>query len=407
MRTKKRSHGVSEKWSKTRLERHKRQLRENRFPKTEKVRETKRRLVAPSKGSATKPKNAKSAIERLAANAACYTHSKCEASPSQTRGKRSGVQKYHKQKTLPDSLARCKEVNAKWRARVMEYAKPLLRKLTPMDKRTLRALLGLRAYSGPIRASDFAATRQFGLICADVVHTYWRAVPGLRWFHITLLSDGFQTLERKPALAVKLLKAKAYKEMQKLGLDALIWIDEDPMPNYPQGGEGGTFLFHVHALGFTEKEEFDLVEARQQLQKSRAWSCSLGASPTKIVEITARMGTPGWWAAYDAKPPHKAKSRILLDDGRVKLSWVKCRPQMAFRLAEGLAQIALLETLSGVGTGKVLREDIRRRLMKWHRRRWPDQRRVELHGVAAFFRRLWRLTRVVNYDRWRISGATV
>jgi hypothetical protein len=314
---------------------------------------------------------------------------------------------YHQKKTLRLTIAKCNERNRAWRGKVMEYARQLLGKLNRGDRRRLEALLGRRPYPGPIRASDLAATRAFGLICIDVVHSFWLAVKGLRWFHVTLIADEFHVSERKPAVALKRLKGKAYKEIQELGLNGLIWVDVDPLPNHPQGGHGGTFLFHVHALCFTDKR-FDVAAARQKLKKSRSWSCCLGAEPTTLV-IKPRMGTAAWWAQYGSKPPHRAKNCIVQPDGSVKLWWTDkgYRAQTAMRLAEGLAQIALLDTLIGVGEGKDLREDIRRKLMNWHRKRWRDERPVRDFDVRAFCRRLWRVTRVIAYKSWRIIGASV
>jgi hypothetical protein len=316
---------------------------------------------------------------------------------------------YHKTKTLADALARCSETNAAWRTKLLSYIEPLLPQLRPADRRLLKAILGLRAYAGPIRASDLAARKQFGLICAKLIDAYAATVPGLRWFHITLLADEAQTLERKPGLALKRLKAKAYKELQKLDLEGLLWIDVDALSNYPQGGEGGTFLFHVHAVAFTDKQ-FDLAAARQVLKRSRAWSCSMGAVPTTITEITERLGTPGWWAQYDAKPPYRAKSRRLLTDGSVELRWTKknYRGHVALRLTEGQAQIALFDTFFAIGEGKDLREDIRKRMAAWHRTRWPDQRRPNLGDISSLFQRLWQSSNVRSYtSAWSIIGASV
>lgn len=316
---------------------------------------------------------------------------------------------FHKKKTLRDALDRCNLVNKIWRNKLKAYTSPLLPKLNPDDRKQVEALLGLRAYGGPIRASDISATRKFGRLCAEVVDAYFMAVPTLRWFHVTLLAGEAQTSERKPGLALKRLKAKAYKELRELGLDALGWIDEDALPNYPQGGDGGTFLFHVHATAFTDRKDFDLHEARQQLKRSRSWSCSLGAPPTEIIEITSRMGTPGWWAQYDSKPPYRAKNRIVLPDGGVKLRPTKggYRGHLAMRLNEGLAQMTLFDTFFAVGEGRDLREEVRKRLMRWHRNRWRDRRPIEIANVKSVFPRLWVLTRVVNYERWSIIGASV
>ena len=71
---------------------------------------------------------------------------------------------YHKTKTLPCAIVRCKQVNAEWRSKVLDYVRPLKVKLGLADRRALQGLLGLRAYGGPILASDLSARRKFGLV---------------------------------------------------------------------------------------------------------------------------------------------------------------------------------------------------------------------------------------------------
>ena len=315
---------------------------------------------------------------------------------------------FRKKKTITDSRLMTKAVNREWKRKVLSYARNLRTKLSKTDWARLKALLGLRAYAGPIRGSDLAARRQAGLLCAEVVYSQWLSVRKLRWFHITLLADEFQLLERRPGLAIKRLRGKAYKEIQDLGLNALVWIDVHPLLNHPQKGEGGMFLFHIHAVAFTD-HQFDVAAARRQLAASRSWSCSLGARPTDISEITRKMGTPAWWAAYDAQPPHDGKNVVVQSDGSVKLMSTRkgYRPQIAMRLAEGLAQLGLLDLMFSVGEGKDLREEVRKSLAKWHRKRWPDERAIDDFDVASIFKRLWKATRVRRYKRWRIVGFLV
>jgi hypothetical protein len=336
----------------------------------------------------------------MTGSAACYIHGRGE--------EQRGTQLYHKKKTLGDARERCRDCNAQWQSRVLEYAASLAAKLTTKDHKRLEAALGYRGYSGAVRASDLPAKQKFGFVCADVVHSYALALPNLRWFHITLFGDEFRVSERHPALALKKLKSKAYKELHELGLSGLAWIDVDPLPNYSESGKGGSFMFHVHVVAFTDRD-FDVDQARQKLKRSRRWSCCLRAEPTDIREITQRMGTPAWWAIYGAKPPYRAKRRVLQADGTSRLRWTDqgYRPQIAMRLAEGLAQLALMDTFFAIGEGKDLREDVRRRLAAWHRKRWPDQRRRDVGSTGSLFKRLWAVTRVKAYNRWRIIGATV
>jgi hypothetical protein len=384
----------------------------NGFRKTARTHNGEKGRSTPSEGANDTNGGVSSAIERIKKSNACYTHSGIGGTYPGSRNSpgvsafRKGTRLYHKRKTLADTKNRWNETNDKWRTKVIDYARPLLSALESKDRKLLRGLLGLKAYAGAIRASDLAATRRFGLICIDVVHSYWLAASKLRWFHITLLDAESHISERRPALALKRLKAKAYKEVQELGLNGLGWIDVDPVPNYSQGGEGGTLLFHVHFLGFTDRD-FNVAAARAKLAQSRSWSSDLKADPTDITEITPRMGTPAWWAYYGPKPPYRGKRRILSEDGTTKLKQCEYRPQLAMRMFEGFAQMARMDLFFGVGEGKDLREQVRRSLMAWHRKRWSDQRPIEVPLLVPFFRRLWGCTRVKRYKRWRLVGVTV
>ena len=160
----------------------------------------------------------------------------------------------------------------------------------------MNALFGLRAYTGELRASDFQASRKLARIYIDVVDRFAIREPGLRWFHVTLLCDEAIVNERTSHLALRRLKAKAYQTLASLKLNAVVCIDVNSVPNYPQQGKGGSFLFHIHALCFTD-QSFSIRQARKKLRASKSWSCSLDAKPTHIVEITA-LGSPSFWAAH-------------------------------------------------------------------------------------------------------------
>lgn len=233
-------------------------------------------------------------------------------------------------------------------------------------------------------------------------------MPDLRWFHITLLTDELIIGEREPNLLLRRLKGKADKELRDLHLNGVAYIDVNALPNHPRRGDGGSFLFHVHVLAFTD-QRFDIVQARKSLASSRSWSCKLGATPTHIVEIKPRKGDACWWAAYDSKGPYEAKNLIEAADGSIKLMATEkgYRPNVAMRLLEGLSQLALRDRIFSVGEAKDLRDEIIRRVTRWHRYRWPDMKPVKVLKARAFWRRFWKGSRTKGYRPWEIIGSTL
>lgn len=313
---------------------------------------------------------------------------------------------YNKRKTLRDAQKKCAYSHGRWNAKVEQGLAS--RKVSKIDRKRLEALLGLRAYQGAIKASDLAAARRLSREYVNVIHAYHKSVPGLRWFHITLLADEFILSERTPRLMLKRLKGKTYKAIREIGLDGVACVEINPLPNHPQRGKGGSLLSHVHVLGFTERP-FDLPSARKKLAASRSWSCGFGAKPTHIHEITDRIGNPAFWAAYDSKGPHEAKNHYVQDDGSVKLISTEkgYRDNVALRLAEGLSHIARGDLFFSIGEGKEMREEVMRRVVRWHKKRWSDQKPIKDFLTRKLWKRVWKKGRTKGYRSWSIIGSSL
>lgn len=312
----------------------------------------------------------------------------------------------YKRKTRRDARKKVFDAHRKWARKLKSH--PGKRRLSKVDKQRLEAFLGLRPYDGPIRASDLGAAKKMSQEYVDVIHAFQSADPGQRWFHVTLLTDELIISEREPNLLLRRLKGKADKELRDLRLNGVACIDVNALPNHPRKGRGGSILFHVHVLAFTD-QPFDIVKARKSLAASRSWSCKLGAKPTHIVEITHTKGKACFWAAYDSKPPYEAKNRREGKDGKVKLMATEkgLRPNVAMRLLEGFSQLALRDRIFSVGEAKDLREEIIRRVTRWHRQRWPDLKPVKALKPQAFWRRYWKWSRTKGYKPWEIIGSTL
>ena len=312
---------------------------------------------------------------------------------------------YNQIKTRADAERKKSHSHGSWGAK-LELALAR-RKLSRFDWKRMNALFGLRAYDGPIRASDLAAARKLTDIYIDVVDRLATRKPELRWFHVTLLCDEAIVNERASHLALKRLKAKAYQTLASLQLNAVVCIDVNSVPNYPQQGEGGSFLFHIHALCFTD-QPFNLKNARKKLTASKSWTCSLDAAPTNIVEITT-LGSPSFWAAYDSKAPFEAKNYRVKANGKCAL-WPTesgLRPTVAMRLQEGLSHFALRDMMFGVGEGRKLRKSIFRRLGRWQSKRWPGRKRITAFDHRALWIRLWKASRSKRYTSWTVVGSSL
>lgn len=313
---------------------------------------------------------------------------------------------YEQTKTKKDAYAKIKRSHDSFRKKVVAYGRS--QHLSKRNARRLKAIIGLRAYGGPIKASDLDAAKQLSRELVKVVDSYQRASPKKRWFHLTLLADECVISERKPCLMLKQLKAKTDKTLRHLDLAGIATVDVNAMPNHPGKGKGGSLLFHVHVVAFAD-EHFDLAKAKEKLNGLRTWSSALGGRPAMIMEITKELGKACFWVAYDTKAPFEAKNPRALPDGTIRLMDTEkgLRPQVAMRLIEGFSQMALRDRIFSVGDAKEIREEAMRRLKHWHRARWPDQKPIKDFDARRFWRRFWRGTRIKGYKAWAFFGSTL
>lgn len=188
----------------------------------------------------------------------------------------------------------------------------------------------------------------------------------------TLIDNSGNTSERVPIADIGGFKAKAYRTLKSIGINAIGVIEVHPLINYPQKGNGGTLMFHCHFIGWKEGP-IDIDAIQMAMNGSRAWNCSLGADPVKLQTLECTPPNLTAVAHYMFKPPHSAKNHMpsKLKPGKfVMMDTISgYRPGLALRVVEGLSQIELMDLVFGVLEGKALRQALRSKMVDWHRDR--------------------------------------
>lgn len=199
------------------------------------------------------------------------------------------------------------------RKRLKIFKKKVLRaisKLSEDDPAIARilALLGVEDRSALLLSSDLKALSEVSDYLAKLMLEMRTQFPDRRMFHLTLLDDSGNTSDRAPVIDIRGLQAKAGRALRSIGLEGLVVVEVHPLANYPQGGDGRTLMFHIHAIAWTD-EPFDPDEAEALLIGGSGWKCSMGAPPVVIQTVEGTDEDIEKVARYVVKPPHAAKNR--------------------------------------------------------------------------------------------------
>ena len=295
------------------------------------------------------------------------------------------------------------------------------------DRQRFEALLGTAPIDNQLRLSDLVARYVFAEYVAKEVRHLYRVSEDLDFYHLTLLADEGVMSDREPMFALRLLKRKTDAAMRKARLDGIYVIEVQALMNWPQQGEGRTFLAHVHVLGWKKRGSpgGSANDIRRDLgydkrRRNLAWSCQFGADPIVVRQLTVEKGCPSFWAAYLMKAPHSAKSRIprknrdaasRQSEFKLRSTTRGLRPEMAMRLLELFGQLPIHATTGGVGTGAAMLGRCKNRLKLWDAQRWAKWRKDGRKEVAAFdelgfWKRTHKLRRA-RYLAFFIDGPTI
>ncbi|WP_421852642.1 hypothetical protein [Novosphingobium sp.] len=262
-------------------------------------------------------------------------------------------------------------------------------KPSKLARRRLEALIGINGCMGDMRLCDVVARQKAAEILFEVIDDLEPVFdePSMRFFHITFADDLGLTSDRTPILRVGALKRKVYKAIRALGLSAIVEVENQPLLNYPAGGEGRTLMLHAHAIAWGKVSRRKFQDAKKELNGSRSWKNAFDAQPVMERELfdfdeVRRM------ACYVAKLPHDGKIRVPKGDGYRFQTVLQGYPdRLALRIAEGLSHYSIFDAVFSVGDGKHLRSIWKRRLVEWHRDRLNRASKVHDFDVDAFWRR--------------------
>ncbi|WP_125954704.1 MULTISPECIES: hypothetical protein [unclassified Novosphingobium] len=278
----------------------------------------------------------------------------------------------------------------------VELIKPPL-----LGRRKLHALLGVNECRADLRLCDVSARKKSAEILFDVVGGLRARFDssGVQFRHITFIDDIGITSDRYPLLRFCALKRKVDKAIRTLGLSALVFIEIQPLLNYPALGEGRTLMLHAHALCWGSTSRRAYRSAKRALNQSRSWQNKFGAEPVKDRHLR-KFDDVLRIACYVAKLPHDGKIRVPVgeDKWRFRPTLQGYPNRLALRIAEGLSHYSIFDAVFSVGEGRFYRLDWKRQLVDWHQKRLLRYGKGRRFDLADFWQRRHRSGRF-GYDK--------
>ncbi|RYG57803.1 MAG: hypothetical protein EON56_01585 [Alphaproteobacteria bacterium] len=271
-------------------------------------------------------------------------------------------------------------------------------RLPPNRERRARAITGAGRVMSDLRLSDVAARKEAAVILFDVVKAHYGEIecPELRMYHLTFVDDIGVASDRTPHLKIDALKRKVDKAIRAMGLSGLVFIEVQPLLNYPARGQGRTLLLHAHALCWGVVSTRAFRKAKKTLNASRSWQCMFGAKPVVSRRLRGGLDDALKIAAYVAKLPHDGKYCVPHEGGgfRFKSTLQDYPDRLALRIAEGLSHLSIYEAVFAVKQGRMLRLKWKRELAAWHRQRCVTGPKTLRFAIGPF------------WDRVRLSGSS-
>jgi hypothetical protein len=272
-----------------------------------------------------------------------------------------------------DPRGRARRRIAIFRRKISKYIRK--NSITDEEADVIRAFLAEKGRSALLLLSDLEARLEASDQFSRIFLRHREENPGHRYYFFTFTDEAGLISDRCTIVDLKEIMSKAGRALRSLGVNAVAVLEVHPLANYPGGGAGRTLMFHVHAIGWAG-DTFDAKEAEQILIAGGAWMSGLGAPAVKIQPITSDAEDLEEVSRYILKAPHSAKNRMprKKDPTRFRLmDTIKgYRPEFAFRVLEVLSQIEMLTVVVGVGDGKRIRQDFRKGMADWHRKRAVD-----------------------------------
>jgi hypothetical protein len=267
-------------------------------------------------------------------------------------------------------------------------------RLPPNRERRARAITGAGRVMADMRLSDVTARKQATVILFDVLEAHYGEIEcsGARVYHLTFVDDVGVASDRTPHFRIAALKRKVDKAIRSMGLSGLVFIEVQPLLNYPARGQGRTLLVHAHALCWGVVSTRAFREAKKTLNESRSWHCMFGAKPVVSRRLRGGIDDALKIAAYIAKLPHDGKYCVPHEGGgfRFRPTLQDYPDRLALRIAEGLSQLSIYEAVFAVKQGRMLRLKWKRALTAWHKQRCAADRKTLRFDIGPFWDRVRR-----------------
>lgn len=273
--------------------------------------------------------------------------------------------------------------------------------LPPLRQTRIEALLGISGCLQEPRLCDVAARKASLSILFEVLKESRTTfeLPESKTFHITFVDDIGLMSDRQPHMRLNALKRKVDKAIRALKLSAIVFVEIQPLLNFPAEGKGRTLMLHAHAICWGKVSRRGHRKRLRKLNRSRSWSNCFNAKPVKSRRLkdfdeVLKIG------CYVAKLPHDGKIRVPIGGGKFRFRpTLKGYPDLlALRIVEGLSHYSLYDAVFSVGEGKHLRLAWKRKVVEWHRARLHRPGNGQAFNVPNFWDRFHRAGHCPGYS---------
>ena len=250
-------------------------------------------------------------------------------------------------------------------------------KLRGDEKSELQAILGEAGATERLLTANRSVRRAATYILAGLLRDHRLAsfaFPKRRHWHVSFL--GPLVNEYEPKLDVEAYGRSVYRLLDKAKLNAIFAVELQPLTNYPQRGNGRSFLMNAHALCWTDDPAFNAAAVLSAMNSSKSIRSVFGAPLVEFRERTLVAGSIEHSAYYLLKAPFEGKYRLR--DPEKPTTWKfdkvhHVRPQFLLRLAEVLSLLEFTDLIWGVRDGKSIRRTLKKGLTAWNDIRREDQ----------------------------------
>jgi hypothetical protein len=242
--------------------------------------------------------------------------------------------------------------------------------LREIERDELLVLMGDRGASERLLASNkrlrlkstAILTRLFGRLRQRSART-----GGTQFWNVSFL--GPLISEYHPRLDVDAYRQAVYRLLHSARLDAVFSIELQSLTNYPQKGQGRSFLLNAHAWAWSDDPGFSAASVQERLSARDAIFSEFGADTVWLTPRTTAKGEIEYLAHYLTKAPATGKYRGKDPENpsRWKLSPIAIvRADLQLRLFEILSHLEFTDLVWGVNAGTRLRSHWKTELSVWN-----------------------------------------